>query len=166
MRVQHALLTSLVLSGLLAACGGSSAPVTAPSSPAAAPASSAAAAKPAGSTAASSSGGGVKLTGAGSTADFPLFTKIFDAWGKQAGGQVNYQSVGSGAGIEQLTKKTVDFGASDAIMTDDQEKAAGAPVVHLPVTLGAVSVGYNLPGVTNLNLDADTLSGIYLGTIK
>src|SRR5581483_12448156 len=149
MRVQHALLTSLVLSGLLAACGGSSAPVTAPSSPAAAPASSAAAAKPAGSTAASSSGGGVKLTGAGSTADFPLFTKIFDAWGKQAGGEVNYQSVGSGAGIEQLTKKTVDFGASDAIMTADQEKAAqaaGGEVVHIPVTIVAASVGYNVPG--------------------
>lgn len=91
---------------------------------------------------------------------------MFDAWGRASGAQVNYQSVGSGAGIEQLTKKTVDFGASDAIMTDDQEKAAGAPVVHLPVTLGAVSVGYNVPGVTNLNLDADALSGIYLGTIK
>jgi len=108
----------------------------------------------------------VKLTGAGSTFDFPLFTKVFDAWGKKTGGQVNYQSVGSGAGIEQLTKKTVDFGASDAIMTADQEKAVGAPVVHLPVTLGAVAVGYNLPGVKDIKLDPDTLAGIYLGTIK
>lgn len=108
----------------------------------------------------------MKLTGAGSTFDFPLFTKVFDAWGKQTGSEVNYQSVGSGAGIEQLTKKTVDFGASDAIMTADQEKAAGAPVVHIPVTLGAVAVGFNLPGVTTLNLDGDSLSSIYLGAIK
>ncbi len=109
---------------------------------------------------------GIKLTGAGSSFDNPLFTKVFDAFGKATTAQVNYQSVGSGAGIQQLTQKTVDFGASDAIMTADQEKAAGAPVVHIPVTMGAVAVGYNLPGVTGLKLDSDSLSGIYLGTIK
>ncbi|MFI5267924.1 MAG: phosphate ABC transporter substrate-binding protein PstS, partial [Chloroflexota bacterium] len=133
---------------------------------AAASAKPAAPASPAASGAPGATANGVKLIGAGSTFDFPLFTKVFDAWGKQAGGQVNYQSVGSGAGIEQLTKKTVDFGASDAIMTADQEKAAGAPVVHIPVTLGAVAVGYNVPGVKDIKLDPDTLSSIYLGTIK
>ena len=191
MRLKTHLLGTLSLAALLAACGGSATPPV-PSSAAPAPstaaasAASPASAKPAGSAAtsakpaasagasakpAAASGGaasfnGVKLTGAGSTFDFPLFTKVFDAWGKATGGQVNYQSVGSGAGIEQLTKKTVDFGASDAIMTADQEKATGAPVVHLPVTLGAVAVGYNLPGVKDIKLDPATLSGIYLGTIK
>jgi len=153
-RVTAPFIAGILLSSLLAACGGGSSvpPVPAGSAPA--------------SAAAPAAGGKVNLTGAGSTFDFPLFTKMFDAYGKQSGNQVNYQSVGSGAGIEQLTKKTVDFGASDAIMTADQEKAAGAPVVHIPVTLGAVAVGYNLPGVTGLKLDADSLSGIYLGTIK
>lgn len=168
------------MAALLSACGGSATPPV-PASTAAspsAPAQSSAAAKPAAPTGSAkpgvSAGGaangasfsGAKLTGAGSTFDFPLFTKVFDAWGKQTGGQVNYQSVGSGAGIEQLTKKTVDFGASDAIMTADQEKATGGAVVHLPVTLGAVAVGYNLPGVKDIKLDPETLSGIYLGTIK
>src|SRR5690242_10276811 len=116
MRLHTTFLGTLSLAALLAACGGSASPAV-PTSASAAPGAAAS--------------GGVKLTGAGSTFDFPLFTKVFDAWGKQTGGQVNYQSVGSGAGIEQLSKKTVDFGASDAIMTADQEKAAGAPVVHL-----------------------------------
>src|SRR5262249_13499919 len=106
----------------------------------------------------------VNLTGAGSSADFPLFTKVFDAWGKKTGSSVNYQSVGSGAGIEQVTKKTVDFGASDAIMTDEQEKAAAA--IHIPVTIVAASVGYNLPGIKDVKLDGDTLASIYMGTIK
>jgi len=119
--------------------------------------------------AAAASAAKVSLTGAGSTFDFPLFSKVFDAYGNDTSVQVNYQSVGSGAGIEQLTKKTVDFGASDAIMTDEQEKAAaaaGGPVVHIPVTMGAVAVGYNLPNVKSLKLDGDTLAGIYLGTVK
>jgi phosphate transport system substrate-binding protein len=109
------------------------------------------------------------LTGAGSTFDQPLFTKVFDDFNKATGAQVDYSGVGSGAGIQQLTQKTVDFGASDAIMTADQEnaaRAAGGPVLHIPVTLGAVAIGYNLNGVEKLNLDGDTLSGIYLGTIK
>jgi phosphate transport system substrate-binding protein len=179
MRLKTSLLGGLTLSAMLAACGGSATPPatsTAPASPsvaasaAAASAPASAAAKPATSgTGVADTGAaslnGVKLTGAGSTADNPLFTKVFDAWGKQTGGQVNYQSVGSGAGIEQLTKKTVDFGASDAIMTADQEKAAGS-VVHIPVTIVAAAVGYNIPGVTNLQLDGDTIAGIYMGAIK
>ena len=112
---------------------------------------------------------GVHLTGAGSTFDQPLFTKVFDDFNKATGAQVDYSGVGSGAGIQQLTQKTVDFGASDAIMTADQEnaaKAAAGPALHIPVTIGAVAVGYNLKGVANVKLDGETLSGIYLGAIK
>src|SRR5579859_1773971 len=110
----------------------------------------------------------VRLQGAGSTFDTPLFSKVFDAYQKKGGAEVNYQSIGSGGGVEQLTKKTVDFGASDFPLNDEQTKAAeaaGGPVVHVPVTMGAVSIGYNLP-VDGLKLDGATLGGIYLGTIK
>src|SRR5579862_6558917 len=126
MRVHQPFLAAIALGTLLAACGGSaSAPAT--SAPATSPSgASQVVAKPASVSAAPASAagatGGAKLTGAGSTFDFPLFSKVFDAYQKDAGTHVNYQSVGSGAGIEQLTKKTVDFGASDAIMTDEQEK--------------------------------------------
>jgi phosphate transport system substrate-binding protein len=136
---------------LLASCGGSAVPPTA-SQPASAGVSKA--------------GLNAQLLGAGSTFDFPLFSKVFDAYGKQTGVQVNYQSVGSGAGIEQLIKKTVDFGATDAPLTAEQENSAGRDVLHIPVTMGAVALGYNLPGVKGLKLDADTLAGLYLGQIK
>lgn len=107
------------------------------------------------------------LTGAGSTFDSPLFGKLFDVYNQQCGVQVNYQSVGSGAGIQQLTQKTVQFGASDAPMTDEQIGAAGGDVLHIPVTIGAVAVGYNLPGVkSGIKLTGDVLSRIFLGTIK
>jgi phosphate transport system substrate-binding protein len=135
---------------LFSACGGSSP----------APGSSGSTAAPA--------GGQVRLQGAGSTFDNPLFQKVFDALQTAKGIEVNYQSVGSGGGVQQLTNQTVDFGASDYPLNDEQTKnaeASGGPVVHIPVTMGAVSVGYNLP-VDNLKLDGATLSGIYLGTIK
>ena len=109
----------------------------------------------------------VRLQGAGSTFDAPLFSKVFDAFQKQSGVEVNYQSIGSGGGVQQLTAGTVDFGATDFPLNDEQTKAAeaaGGPVVHVPVTMGAVAVGYNLP-IDNLKLDGDTLAGIYLGTI-
>ena len=148
---------------LLAACGGSAVPpsVSQPAK-AAGPASAAASAVSAAST---KPGAKVQLLGAGSTFDFPLFSKVFDAYGKEAGSQVNYQSVGSGAGIEQLIKKTVDFGATDAPLTSEQEKSAGGEVLHIPATMGAVALGYNLPGIKDLKLDAETVAGIYLGQI-
>jgi phosphate transport system substrate-binding protein len=109
------------------------------------------------------------LTGAGSSFDNPLFSKAFSEYTKiNPGVQINYQSVGSGAGIKQLTEKTVDFGASDGPMTDDQLTAAGGAdaVVHVPVTLGAVAVTYNLPSVTApINLDGETLAAIFTGGI-
>ncbi|HKB80467.1 MAG TPA: phosphate ABC transporter substrate-binding protein PstS [Thermoanaerobaculia bacterium] len=121
----------------------------------------------AGTTAAAASAAPVRLQGAGSTFDTPLFSKVFDAYQKQGGAEVNYQSIGSGGGVQQVIKGVVDFGASDYPLNDEQTKAAeaaGGPVVHVPVTMGAVSVGYNLP-VEGLRLDGPTLADIYLGKI-
>ena len=109
----------------------------------------------------------VRLQGAGSTFDTPLFGKVFDAFEKKGGAQVNYQSIGSGGGVAQLTKGVVDFGATDYPLNDEQTKAAaatGGAVIHVPVTMGAVSIGYNLP-VDGLKLDGQTLSDIYLGKL-
>lgn len=113
------------------------------------------------------SGAATSITGAGSTFDQPLFAKLFDIYNQECKVQVNYQSVGSGAGIEQLTKKTVNFGATDAPLTNEQIQAAGADVLHIPVTIGAVTVGYNLPGTkSGLRLSGDVLARIFLGQIK
>ena len=113
--------------------------------------------------------GTMTLNGAGSTFDNPLFSKAFSEYTKaHPDVQVNYQSVGSGAGIQQLTQKTVDFGATDAPMNDEQLQAAGGAdaVVHIPVTLGAVAITYNVPGVQDpIKLDGATLGDIFLGTI-
>ncbi len=147
-----------------------------PATRAASPAPSAAAASPAtgaGSPAAATvpacppSGSATGLTGAGSSFDNPLFSAKFDAYNQQCKVQVNYQSVGSGAGIQQLTAKTVQFGASDAPMTDEQIASAGGDILHIPVTIGAVPVGYNLPGVkAGVKMTGDVLAKIFLGTIK
>ena len=110
----------------------------------------------------------VRLQGAGSTFDTPLFGKVFQAYEKAGGAQVNYQSIGSGGGVSQLTKGVVDFGASDYPLNDEQTKAAaaaGGAVIHVPVTMGAVSVGYNLP-IDGVKLDGQTLSDIYLGKVS
>jgi len=109
------------------------------------------------------------LTGAGSTFDNPLFSKaFFDYTAKYSQVTVNYQAVGSGAGIQQFIKKTVDFGATDVPMGSADITSAGGPdtLTQIPVTLGVVSIAYNLSGVSNLQLDADTLAGIFLGHIK
>ncbi|MDA8188430.1 MAG: phosphate ABC transporter substrate-binding protein PstS [Dehalococcoidales bacterium] len=156
----------LIVSGMILSaisCAGVAAPT--PTAPASAPATTQAQPPAAG---AAASGQAVTLTGAGSSFDNPLFTKAFDAYTKlHPNVKVNYQSIGSGAGIQQLIQRTVDFGATDAPMNDEQTKAAGGPVVHIPVTLGAVSVAYNLPGVqAGLKLDGQVLADIYLGKIK
>ena len=108
----------------------------------------------------------IVLLGAGSSFDYPLFSKMFHEYHSQNGIQVNYQSVGSGAGISQLTHKTVDFGASDAPMKAAQESDAGAPVIHIPITAGAVTISYNLPGFDQtLQLSPKVLADIFLGKI-
>ena len=108
-----------------------------------------------------------KLTGAGATFPNPIYSKWFDAYGKKAGVQINYQSVGSGAGIRQFTEGTVDFGASDGPMNESQIAAVNANVVHIPTVLGAVVVTYNLPGIgdTKLKLDGTVLVDIFMGRI-
>jgi phosphate transport system substrate-binding protein len=106
------------------------------------------------------------LIGAGSSFDNPLFSKQFSEYNKTNGLKVNYQSVGSGAGISQLTNKTVDFGASDAPMNGKQDSALTGPAIHIPITAGAVVLSYNLPEVKDtLMLTPDVLAGIFLGTI-
>src|SRR6202000_702980 len=106
------------------------------------------------------------LLGAGSSFANPLFSKQFSEYNKTNALKVNYQSVGSGAGISQLTAKTVDFGASDAPMNGKQDSALTAPAVHIPVTAGAVVLSYNLPDVKDtLNLTPAVLADLFLGKI-
>lgn len=106
------------------------------------------------------------LIGAGSSFDNPLFSKQFSEYNKTSGLKINYQSVGSGAGIAQLTAKTVDFGASDAPMNGKQDSAVSGPVVHIPITAGAVAIAYNLPDVKDtLQFTPDVLANIFLGKI-
>jgi phosphate transport system substrate-binding protein len=114
-----------------------------------------------------SSSSGVALTGAGATFPYPLYSKWFDAYASKTGVKINYQSIGSGGGIRQLSEQTVDFGASDAPMTDAElAKAKGGPILHFPMTLGAVCITYNLPGVTTpLKLTGDLLAAIYQGQV-
>lgn len=106
------------------------------------------------------------LIGAGSSFDNPLFSKMFSEYNKTNGLRVNYQSVGSGAGISQLTNKTVDFGASDAPMNGKQDSALSAPALHIPVTAGAVVLSYNLTEIKDtLMLTPDVIADIFLGKI-
>lgn len=110
---------------------------------------------------------GPGLTGAGATFPYPIYSKWFDAYSKKARVEINYQSIGSGGGIRQFTQGTVDFGASDSPMSDEQMAAVKGNVVHLPTILGAVVLTYNLPGLSasRLKLDAATLADIFLGKI-
>jgi phosphate transport system substrate-binding protein len=107
------------------------------------------------------------LLGAGSTFIYPLFSKMFSEYNQKTGIQVNYQSIGSGGGILQLTNKTVDFGATDGPLNDEQTKKIGVPAVHIPMASGAVVITYNLPGDNNnISLTPDVIADIYLGKIK
>ncbi|HKM90037.1 MAG TPA: phosphate ABC transporter substrate-binding protein PstS [Candidatus Acidoferrales bacterium] len=111
-----------------------------------------------------------QLTGAGATFPYPIYSKWFDVYSKMKNVQINYQSVGSGAGIRQVTAGTVDFGASDGPMTDEQiatfEKGRGTAIYHFPTVLGAVVPTYNIPGVNaSLKFTQKAIADIYLGKI-
>ncbi len=109
------------------------------------------------------------LTGAGATFPGPYYLKAFaDYSAKYPQVTINYQAVGSGAGIQQFIKNTVDFGASDVPMKDADITAAGGAdtLTQVPTTLGVISIAYNLAGIDKLQLDADALAGIFLGHIK
>lgn len=107
------------------------------------------------------------INGAGATFPYPIYSKWFGEYAKiDTSVKFNYQSIGSGGGIKQITEQTVDFGASDKFLTDAELKAAPGKLIHIPTVMGAVVVTYNIPGVkTGLKLSADDISGIYLGKI-
>lgn len=124
---------------------------------------------PAGDDAGGSAGTGAatQLTGAGATFPYPLYSRWFNDYNRTTGTQINYQSIGSGGGIRQFTEATVDFGATDGPMTDEQIAALDGNVLHLPTVIGAVVLTYNLPslGETRLVLDGPAIADIYLGRI-
>src|SRR5579875_2048379 len=107
------------------------------------------------------------LNGAGATFPYPIYSKWFSDYHKlHPGVQINYQSIGSGGGIEQLLSGTVDFGASDGPMTDQQLARARVKILHIPTVLGSVVPAYNVPGISNeLKFSQQTLAGIFLGKI-
>lgn len=106
----------------------------------------------------------VNLTGAGATFPYPLYAKWFDVYGRQSGTQINYQAIGSGGGIQQIKNNTVDFGASDAPLSNADLSGMPAPIVQIPTVAGGVAVIYNgLP--RGLRLSGQALANIYLGQI-
>jgi len=109
---------------------------------------------------------GTDLTGAGATFPYPIYSKWFGDYASKTGVKINYQSIGSGGGIRQLTEGTVDFGASDAPMTDAELAKAKGPILHFPTVLGAVVITYNLSALTKpLKLNGDVVSRIFGGNI-
>jgi phosphate transport system substrate-binding protein len=110
---------------------------------------------------------GVALTGAGATFPYPLYSKWFSEYAAKTGVKINYQPIGSGGGIRQLSEQTVDFGATDAPMSDAElAKAKGGAILHFPTALGAVVLTYNLPDVTApLSLTGEVIAAIYQGQI-
>jgi phosphate transport system substrate-binding protein len=109
-----------------------------------------------------------QLTGAGATFPYPIYSKWFDAYHRgNAAVQINYQSIGSGGGIQQLKAGTVDFGASDAPLSDEEARSMPASVAHIPTVAGAVVVTYNVPGApANLKLSGPVIGDIFLGKLR
>lgn len=121
----------------------------------------------AGGTSAVQTSSGVDLNGAGATFPYPIYSKWFGDYASRTGVKINYQSIGSGGGIRQLSDQTVDFGASDSPMTDaEMAKAKGGPIMHFPTVLGAVVITYNVPGLMQpLKLTGPVIADIFLGKI-
>jgi phosphate transport system substrate-binding protein len=116
-------------------------------------------------TTSSSGGGGSELNGAGATFPAPLYQQWFTEYKQAKGIQINYQPIGSSGGIKSITVKSVDFGASDAPVSDDELKAAPS-ILHVPTVAGAVCVAYNVPGAPpNLKLNGDVIANMFLGKI-
>ena len=143
-------LVAIVTFALVAGCGDSSKVPAAGGTPAAA-----------------SSSSGAALTGAGATFPNPLYSKWFSEYATKTGVRINYQPIGSGGGIRQLSENTVDFGATDAPMSDEElGKARSGAILHVPTALGAVVVTYNLPMITApLNLSGDVIAAIFRGQV-
>jgi len=114
-----------------------------------------------------SQAGSKSLTGAGATFPAPLYQLWAEKYRQVTGVKVNYQAIGSGGGIQQITARTVDYGASDAPMKDDELAEAPGPILHIPIVFGGVVVTYNLSGVASgLRLTPDAVAGVFLGRIK
>lgn len=113
-------------------------------------------------------GGAVRLNGMGATFPYPLYQKWMSEYGKlNPNARIDYNSQGSGAGVQGILKQTVDFGASDGPMTDAELKTAPAEILHVPTVLGAVVLTYNLPGVEKrLRFSPEVIADIFLGKIK
>ena len=106
------------------------------------------------------------INGAGATFPYPIYSKWFDAYAKvDPSVRFNYQSIGSGGGQKQILAQTVDFGASDGPMSDENLAKAPGKLLHIPTVAGAVVMTYNLPGTTNLKLDGESIADIFLGKI-
>jgi phosphate transport system substrate-binding protein len=107
------------------------------------------------------------INGAGATFPYPIYSKWFDEYAKvDPSVRFNYQSIGSGGGQKQILAQTVDFGASDGPMSDDNLGKAPGKILHIPTVAGAVVMTYNLPGNPALKLDGETIADIFLGKIK
>ena len=145
-------LSAALLIAFVAACGGDTRGSAGNSSAAATPAGAAS---------------GVDLTGAGATFPQPIYNKWFSDYAAKTGVKINYQSIGSGGGIRQLSDMTVDFGASDSPMKDDEmAKAKGGAIMHIPTVLGAVVITYNVPELTQpLKLTGPVIADIFGGRI-
>lgn len=109
----------------------------------------------------------ITLLGAGATFPYPLYAKWFHVYHQKTGIKVNYQAIGSGGGIRQILARTVDFGASDAPMNEEELAKAPGKILHLPMAIGAVVIAYNVPGVpSGMKLTPEVLADIFLGKIK
>ena len=107
------------------------------------------------------------INGAGATFPYPIYSKWFDEYAKvDPSVRFNYQSIGSGGGQKQILAQTVDFGASDGPMSDENLAKAPGKILHIPTVAGAVVITYNLPGNPAVKFDGDTIAGIFLGQIK
>jgi phosphate transport system substrate-binding protein len=107
------------------------------------------------------------INGAGATFPYPIYSKWFDEYAKvDPSVRFNYQSIGSGGGQKQILSQTVDFGASDGPMSDENLAKAPGKILHIPTVAGAVVMTYNIPGNPAVKFDGDTIAGIFLGQIK
>ena len=105
------------------------------------------------------------IVGAGATFPYPFYSKIFNDYAKISGVRVNYQAIGSGGGVRQLQNRTVDFGATDAYVSDKLAKTFPGDILHIPTCIGAITLSYNLPGNPKLRLSGPIIADIYLGKI-
>lgn len=106
-----------------------------------------------------------KILGAGASFPYPLYTKMFREYKKKTKVEVNYQSIGSGAGVRQLLVETVDFASVDSFLTKKDLANAKSQLIHIPIALGGIAVAYNVDGLSKLKLDGETLAKIFMGKI-